>query len=261
MAENTITVKLVGADEDNGIVRFDDFREFCEKLARCLRKSEIMVPVQQPRIRYRIRSLESASATVTLEALPPQNGLDYRQEVLSLFGDTVAHLQGGEAVDPRLDRDAIEAFRGLISPLRRRTKEVWIGPSRLTAQYEANIERILGSSIPSVGSVSGVLERVNVHNKREFILYPPIPGYRIKCIFPDELFGQVREAIKGNVTVSGPMYFHQDKPFPDVVHVKEMELHSPDDSLPTLASLKGSAPDCSGGVDSIEYVRGVRDEQ
>lgn len=260
MSDNTITVRLVGADEDNGVVRFDDFREFCDHLAQCLRKSEAVVSSKRPRIPYRIRSLQSGSACVTLEALPPPNGQDHRKETLSLFRGTVASLQEGQAIDHRLDRDAIETYRRLISPLRANTKEVWIGQSQLTTQFEANIERILGTSVPSEGSVSGVLERVNVHNKREFVLYAPIPGYSIRCVFPDELFDQVRTAIKGHVTVWGKMYFRQDKPFPDMVHVKQMELHPPDDTLPTLGSLRGFAPDCSGGMESVEYVRGIRDE-
>jgi hypothetical protein len=261
MADNIITVRLVGADEDNGVVRFDDFREFCDNLARCLRKSESIVSTQQPRLHYRIRSLEGGSACVTLEALPPTNGPDHRQETLSLFRNTVVRLQQGQAVDTRLNTDAIESFRGLVSPLRRKTKEVWVDQSRLTTQFEANIEHILGSSVPSEGSVSGILERVNVHNKREFVLYPPIPGHSIKCVFPDELFDQVRAAIKGNVTVSGMMYFYQDKPFPDTVHVREMELHPPDDDLSTFGSLRGFAPNCSGSMESVEYVRSIRDEQ
>ena len=261
MADNTITVRLVGADEDNGVVRFEDFREFCDNLGRCLRKSESVVSTQQPRLHYRIRSLTGGSPCVTLEALPPTKGLDRRQETLALFRDTVVRLQHGQAVDTRLNRDAIESFRGLVSPLRHKTKEVWVGQSRLTTQFEANIEHLLGSSVPSEGSVSGVLEQVNVHNKCEFVLYPPIPGHRIKCVFPDELFDQVRAAIKGNVTVSGTMDFYQDKPFPDRVQVKKMELHPPDDDLPTFGSLRGFAPNCSGSMESVEYVRSIRDEQ
>jgi hypothetical protein len=68
-------------------------------------------------------------------------------------------------------------------------------------------------------------------------------------------------AIKRNITVSGTLYFHQDKPFPDKVLVKNMELHPDDNELPTLGSLRGIAPNCSGGMDSVDYVRSVRDEQ
>jgi len=257
--DKTLRVRLVGADEDNGVVRFDDFRAFCENLARCLRKVESIVGTESAPIEYRVVGLKTASASVTLEALPPSNGRDCRDEVLSLFRHTVSDLQAGSTVDPRFDRDALEAFRGLVRPLRR-SKEVWIEDSCLTSEYEATIERILGTSIPTDGAVSGLLESVNVHNRRQFVLYPPIPGHRIRCVFPEAMFDDVREAIKSNVTVWGTLYYQQDRAFPHMVHVTRMETHPPDRGLPTLRSLKGVAPDCTGGIESVDYVRSVRDE-
>ena len=62
MPTNTITVRLVGADEDNGIVRFDDFRAFCDNLSECLRKTEALVAAGRPHIRYRIASLHAGYA-------------------------------------------------------------------------------------------------------------------------------------------------------------------------------------------------------
>lgn len=260
MSAKTLKVRLVGNDEDDGIVRFDDFRNFCDNLAKCLRKSESLVSTKPASIGYRLASLETASASVTLEALPPMNGRDYRDEVLSLFRDTVSNLEGGMPVDPRVDRDALEAFRDLVTPLHRSTKEVWIENSRLTAHFEASIQRILGASIASEGAVSGILEGINVHNRTEFVLYPPIPGNRIRCSFPEELFDAVIHAIRRNVTVWGTLYHDKDKAFPHMVQVKRMETHPRDTDLPTLESLKGLAPGCTGGIESVAYVRSMRDD-
>jgi len=261
MSANQITVKLVGSDEDDGAVRFEDFLSFCDSLSKCLRRSETLVSSHAPRTRYKIADLGCGSATIALQAIPPVDGPDRREEVLSLFQDTVERLQAGRPPDRRVDRESLEAFRELISPLHRKTKEVWIGSSLLTVQYEVNIENILGSSVPCDGSVSGTLERVNVHDSSEFVLYPPIPGCRIKCAFPESMLGQVREAIKGNVTVWGKLYYQPDRPFPHQVHVDKMELHPPDDELPSLRDLKGIAPDCTGSLSSVEFVRAIRDQE
>jgi len=260
MRANTTTVKLVGSDEDNGIVQFEEFTDFCETVSRSLRKAESLVSGEPPRIRYRIAELGTASASITLEAVTPKQGHDHRKEVLHLFHESIRNLQAGQDLDPRVDYDALETFRNLAKPLRRRTKEVWVGPARLTTQFEANIEAILSKSIPSEGSVSGFLERVNVHDRYEFVLYPPIPGYRITCIFPESMLAQVRDAIKGNVTVLGSLHFQPDSPFPHRVHVAKMELHPLDTELPTLSELKGMAPDCTGGLSSVDFVRAIRDE-
>lgn len=261
MSANTLTVRLVGLDEDNGLVRFEDFTEFCENVAQCLRKAESIISDEPARIRYKIAGLQAASAAITLEAIPARNGRDLRGEMLKLFRNTVTQLQAGRRIDRRVDRETLEAFRKLIRPLHRRTKQVWVESACLTTQYEANIDRIVGSSIPSEGSVAGILEMVNVHNRNEFALYPPIPGYRIRCSFPESMLEQVCLAIKRNVTIWGTLYFEQERPFPHKVHVERMEVHPPDDDLPSLRELRGAAPDCTGALSAVEFVRGIRDEQ
>jgi hypothetical protein len=75
------------------------------------------------------------------------------------------------------------------------------------------------------------------------------------------MLGQVREAIKRNVTVWGKLDFEPENPFPHRVAVTRMELHPPDSELPTLAELKGMAPGCAGGLTSVDFVRALRDEQ
>ena len=83
----------------------------------------------------------------------------------------------------------------------------------------------------------------------------------MKCIFAEELLDQVRAAIKRNVTVWGTMVSQRDRPFPHLVHVTKMKLHSPDAALPSLSSLQGIAPGCIGDLDSVSFVRAIRDEQ
>ncbi len=255
-----ITVRLVGSDEDNGNVRFNDFRMFCDRIADCLRRAEAIVTNQAGRIRYRVVALQAGSAMMTLEAVAPKKGKDRRAEVVAFFRKTVGDLQVGTAVDARLTPDDLERFRDLRATLRK-TKEVWIEDGQLTSQYLANIERLLGSSIASEGFVTGFLERLNVHNRNEFVLYPPIAGAYVVCHFPSEMFEQVRAAIKRNVTVSGRLFYHPEKRFPEKVHVLTLEIHPPDEQLPKLRDLRGLLQGCTNGVTVVEFIRAIRDEQ
>jgi hypothetical protein len=197
---------------------------------------------------------------MTLEAIRPRKGPDRRVEVVEFFKKTVAELQVGTSVDSRLTPDDLRDFRGLFAHLRK-TKEVWIGQSQVTSQYVANIDKILGNSVRSEGAVSGLLERLNVHNRNEFALFPPVLGAQVVCSFPDEMFEQVRSGIKRNVTVSGTLFYHPDKPFPERVHVRELEIHPPDDELPKLGELRGLFAGSTNGVTAVEFVRALRDEQ
>lgn len=260
MPSPEIKVRLVGSDEDNGAVRFEDLRIFCDKMAICLRRSETVVAKRSGRIRYRVVELHAGSAAMTLEAIRPKNGADRRAEVVEFFKSTVADLQAGTSVDPRLTPDDLRGFRDLLGRLKR-TKEVWIGEGQLTSQYLANIDKILRSSIRSEGAVSGLLEKLNVHNRNEFVLFPPVLGAQVACTFPEELFEHVRAAIKRNVTVSGTLFYHPNKPFPELVHVRELEIHPPDEELPKLGELRGLFAGCTNGLSAVEFVRALRDEQ
>jgi hypothetical protein len=263
-ADVTVTVRLVGPDEEGGAVRFEDFRTFCDKMAECLRRSEETVTHQAGKIRYRLVDLHGGSAVMTLEAVAPKQSRttkpDRRADVLAFFKHTVAALEVSTNHDPKLTLDDLIAFRDLRARLRR-TKEVWVDQTQITFQYVANIDKILGAPIRSKGSVSGFLEGLNVHQKNEFILYPPIPGYRIVCSFPEEMFELVRSALKRNVTAIGTLFHHPDRPFPDRVHVDQLEVHPPNDQLPTLRDLGGSFSGCTGGRSAVDFVRALRNEQ
>lgn len=259
MADPTISARLVGADEDGGHVQYDDFLRFCGMMGVCLRRVESAVTGQDARIHYRIVGLRDSSAGIELAPIRLKKGTDYREAVQSLFLGTVMAIQTGGAIDPRLTPDVLECFRKLYKAPQK-TKEMWIGGKQITSRYLANIEEILKPSLSSEGSVTGVLERLNVHDKNEFVLYPPIWG-AIVCTFPEGLFEQVRSAIKRNVTVYGTLLYPPDKPYPAKVQVKSMEVHPPDDALSTLRELRGAFRDGLGGKSAVEFVRAIRDEQ
>lgn len=259
VTQSTIDARLVGPDEDGGLVQFHVFRHFCDLMSLCLNRAEAVVTAESGRIHYRIVSLQDSSAAIGLEAIRPKRGGDHRSEVVSLFKKTVRALQAGEAVDPRLTPGALRDFRRLYAELRH-TKEVWIDGKQITSRYVANIDEILKPAINSEGSVTGFLERLNVHNKNEFVLYPPL-WEAVICTFPEQMFEQVRAAIKRNVTVYGTLTHPQDKPYPAKVQVKSLEVHPPDDELPTLRELRGSFRGCTGGKSTSEFIRAIRDEQ
>jgi hypothetical protein len=259
VADPVINARLVGPDEDGGRVHFDDFCRFCDKMNLCLRRAEMVVTSQSSRIHYRIDRLQDGSAAFDLAPLRPRKGPDYRAAVVVFFNSTVVAFQRGEPADERLGMEGLREFRSLYSDMKR-TKEIWIAGERITSQYLANIDQKLRPAFTSEGFVTGVLERLNVHDKNEFILFPPEWG-AVTCVFPEDLFEQVRAAIKRNVTVSGTLAYPPDKPHPVKVHVKEMEVHPPDKDLPTLRQLRGLFRGGTGGKTALEFLKSIRDEQ
>ncbi len=263
MSGTEITVTMVGADESHGRVRFDDFFRFCETVFKCLRVSEQLVSGETAAIEYRISGLKYGSATVKLEAVQKigNKGDDRRSKVVTFFRTTVADLQKGK-VDPRIPPEGLGVFRELANPLKHGTKRVVIGRVSITTKFDKAIARILDENISSEGSVSGILERVNVHEDRnEFVIYPQDETTPITCSFPESLLDNVRKALKKNVTISGTQTYRPGCALPSRVHAKEIEIHPADSDLPSLHDVRALGKWDTGGLNSVEFLRAIRNEQ
>ncbi len=261
MSNPQLTFRIVGSDLDDGAVSFDDFVAFCGNVTRCLKSVEHVAVGATNHVRFRIADLEYGSALIALAPVPTSKGTrsDCRT-VTSLFRKTVSALGKGQAVDKRFRTDDLKRFRELASPLERHAKEVWVGRTKISGKFTENIDRLLDAGIPSKGEVAGRLERLDVHGRHQFELFPPLGG-KVTCEFEPKLLAKVLKAVTRQVNVVGTLKFANHEPYPQRVRVTAMELRPHDDELPTLASLRGLAPDCTDGDDSVSFVRAMRDEQ
>lgn len=120
--------------------------------------------------------------------------------------------------------------------------------------YAPNADKIMVQE----GSVTGLLQKLSVDARGEFMLLPPVPGYAITCHFPESMLPQALKAIEQNVTVHGAMHYYADQPFPTLVHATSLEIHPRDEDLPTLAALRGLAPGSTGDLSAVDFVRSLR---
>jgi len=257
-AKPSLTFKLEGADKDAGAVFFEDFRQFLDDVAACLDRVQRRVTDQK--VRHRIVDLKTASATVTIEALTRNGDQRAAHQIYDTFTRTIAALETSGKVDPRLKADDLKAFRRLAEPVLRGEKQVEVAGTTLSTRFVANIDEKLGKIVHSKGTVKGRLEKLNLHGRSEFTLYPPIGRHAVTCVFPEALFQTVRRAIQHSVTVSGLLTYRGDSPYPERVRVDSIEIHPSDDELPTLSSLRGLLPDATSGKTSVKFVEAIRDD-
>ena len=261
MANPQLTFRIVGSDLDDGAVSFDDFVVFCANVTKCLKSVEHVAVGATNHVRFRIADLKYGSASLTLVPVPTSKGRRSDcQSVTTLFRKTIAALGKGQAVDKRFRTDDLKRFRELALPLERHAKEVWVGRTKISGKFTENIDKLLDDGIPSRGEVAGRLERLDVHGRHQFELFPPLGG-KVTCEFEPKLLAKVLKAVTRQVNVVGTLKFVNQEPFPQRVQVSAMELRPHDEELPTLASLRGLAPDCTDGMESVTFVRAIRDEQ
>ena len=259
MNEQRVSVKLIGPDDDGGLVGLDSLAAMCRSLSKCLKCADTVVRPNATPLRFRVVELHASSAVICVEPKSPSGDCHESQTVVDFFKSTVASLQAGRVVDPRLTFDDLDAFRKLAMPLSRAAKEIWIGGLQITTRYVATIERIMGTAIPSIGQVSGRLDAIYAHGRSDFVLFP-IAGPSVTCTFHEDMFEQVRNALRRTVTVHGTLHFQPDQPFPSRVQATRIEVHPPNDKLPKLRDLRGVSKRCTGKLSSVDFVRAIRDE-
>jgi DNA-binding XRE family transcriptional regulator len=265
MAANELKLKLEGPTEMNGFVDFEDFAKFCEAIAKCLKRSAILTGISGGEISFRVTDLKCASTAVTVRAFQNKKNKsgknkDSRKEVLGFFRTTINGIEKGK-IDPSLSRQDLELFREISSPLQKNVRKVKIGNQNITSRFASNIDsKLIGEGITSVGSVSGMLERVNVHERSEFVLYQPVTNSQITCAFSESLLDDVRAALKSQVTAYGTLFFKQGELIPHRVAVVKLISHPSDDELPTLHDLRKLGGWDTGGKIAIDFIRDLREE-
>lgn len=259
-----IRIRMVGDDADGGLVRLEDFAHLCDALRKCLRSLESDITGSTPAVQYRIAELDCKSAAVGIDAVSPAKHPNRGPALARKFKNTVRHLQSNPSkVDPRIDVDTLEQFKKLYRPVTRsagpKERRLHVAGVALDARFIANIDKLIETPVRSLGSVSGQLERLNVHNSSEFYIWPPLHGAKVLCRFSEDLLPKVREGVKRHVTVWGMLYYQSDRPYPIRAEVRDIEVHPEESELPSLDDLFGIAAGSSG--ESVSSVRARRDER
>lgn len=257
--KNELKFRLISSEGE--LVSFEDFARLCSGVIDTLKGMESAVVGSTRHIRYKITGLEMGSACLNITPVPTDRGKTSEcREVTRLFRSTLRAIKKGHEVDARLGLDNLRSIEKMIKPLRNRSQEIWASNIKITKKFNTNLKQLIETEWPCIGEVRGYVERLDVHGKSKFDLFPALGG-KIVCTFEDDLFEDVRAAIKRHIVVEGMMHCRRDSAMPFRVEVKKITLLRREDELPTLRSLKGMAPKCTGNVESTAFVRALRDEQ
>ncbi len=261
-----IEFKLQGSDDDRGKVRIYEFKDFLDSVSTILKKIETSVSdSEKPSTYYRIINLKVGSATIGIEAVPYKKEEDYSASILDRFTEGVNIVQEGDVLPEWVDDELLENFKNLIKPLRKHVKSIEIKRNgqklAVTKQLEVNIEKVLEKHLYiNKGTITGYLDTLNVHKTDQFHIYPPIGPTKICCNFNEELLPKIKEGIKKYVNVLGTMHYRENEAFPFKIDAEDIEVYPPENELPTLESIKGMAPEVTGDLDPVDFVKKLREE-
>lgn len=103
--------------------------------------------------------------------------------------------------------------------------------------------------------LEGALETINVHGSSEFYIYDRMSGDPVRCFFEKHDVSEVVSLIERRVRVHGVAKFTRDH---DPVSMQVTKIEPVPEKVPSIRDLHDRKIDITGGRDSVEYVRKLR---
>lgn len=250
------------ATEPDGAVRAEDFLDFLRGMIDTMVAREREEAGRAYGV-YRIVRLAISSAAVGVEVETPTDAAITASSIVREIAEGVALYATSREFPASYGTDSRKALSSALRPLQRHVSSATLVTDdrevRITA---ADVERPpMAAPVAEmqIGSYSGFLDAVNVHRTPVFYLYPVAGPSSVRCVFDTSLLPKVSGALRSYVTVRGLLEYESGIPFPHRITVEDVKIHPALDEAPTLASLAGVAPNLTGGMGSVEFVRAQRD--
>lgn len=266
MAEKTLTVRLKGSRADDENVRLSDFvealaavRDVLTGIDHVLTKSEV------PSTDYKIVGLHRGSAEVVIEAIPIDGASDNTMTVLDKFFVGLEQIREGSAPQ-EFDSILLEKFGRLARGYKKNIREMVFMRNgshvAVGTTFQAQVTTIIGEDEISRGSISGMLERINLHlGANVFVIYPIVGPSKVACHFPPNLLENAIRSVNQYINVSGELRYKVRDKFPYAIEVDAIEPYPDEKELPTIFDLRGIAPNATGNLSPAQFIRKLRDAQ
>jgi hypothetical protein len=271
MATARISITLKGAPKDKGKVRLDVLVAKLIAIQRALCAIEGSTPNGESHggIYLRIQKIKySSPLTMTIDVTTVERDGKYSQSLVRTLKSDLISLSKGSDEAVRTPYERLDAYRELAEAGSQKAEAASIKTGRniirIDEPFRDMIDKILGD-VTAVekehGSVTGKLDVINLHGKKQFYIYPTLGATRLKCIFREDLRPKVKAALDQRVNVTGVLHYRKHDNYPFEVEVANIDVLPDDSTLPTFQSLRGIAPNITEGLTAAEYIRKLRDEE
>jgi hypothetical protein len=268
MADAFITIQLEGIPEDGGDVRLGEFIEELGAIRTALRLTErLLIQSDTQSVDYKIVNLSHSSpakVTIGITSREPVYR-DTPRKISRRFTSALQMVRRGHRYASRLDPRTLEAFQSITAPTKKHVSQITVTGERnqsvrIDQQFERSLARLLEGDESERDEIIGRVERVDIHNKNQFDIYPVIGSSRIRCSAPNRLQKEIRAAIGRTVAVDGWALYRKDSPFPYAMKVEDIGPPlEEDEDLPKMEDLRGIAPDATDGKKPEDFIRELRD--
>jgi hypothetical protein len=249
VAKRQLIVQIKGSPDSGGYPRLSDFLKQLDAIKVALKQTErLHSHTDDSLVDYRIVRLSMSSpATVVLEEIRAVNAprlpkIPITTKLVSAF----SQIESGRSIPPKArDLATLEAYRNVGAVLKGYTDSLTIATDdrevAVNQAFNTNIDKIIGPDQIIEGSMTGKLLAINLHNTTRFEIYPPAGPAKVACNFSNQMKPRVIAGLDRNVRVIGRLRYKHWAPYPHAITVEDIEIFPPNDTLPTLTSLRGLA--------------------
>lgn len=254
--------------DDRDTVRLATFADLTDRIAALLRELDRSGTADES-VDWVIVDLSIGSATVEVEGRPSNPVADISPLIVQQAIETLESAARGARLpdvptaawlQARAVADLLQANDVRLN-LKANGREVdldrWQMP--LAAVPEIETRRRVSEAVTSV---EGSLDTVFLHDPRDahFVIWDAVYGRQVRCDFAPEHLRIVKEALGERVRVNGRVQFDAIGRPERIVEIFSIRVLRPG-SGPAPSDLRGMAPDITGGLDSVEWVRRIRDAE
>jgi hypothetical protein len=256
---------MAGMHVDRGAVRLSELVGQLADIEFALRHTEEMIAKSKPALSYKVTAI-SYSSPLMLELEPETEDVERKK----LSQETVIQFTGGmrsilqkKELPPHFDAAISEAYAQIGRRVGKTISRLVISANgdsfTIPSSFQAETKAMLGAGLTAYGSIKGRMEAINLHKqKKEFRIYPHVGPDRVVCFFPHDLMESAIGAVNKYITVFGKLRYRARSEYPHEIDVDRIEIHPPDEELPSFLELKGIAPDMTGGLTSEDFIRKKR---
>lgn len=271
-AQDEISLQLGGPQRG---ISVEGFLRFFENAIAALRElDKESSPYGSETIQWEITEASSKSpitTTIRGRSLVGGNGR-HALEVIASFATGVGLLNHSNTRPPRFTKTALKHVKEMATIANRWLLTPVVQTESATVQVESTVAENADWAIKAAelekpyyreyGSLSGTLKAVNAvtRKKDHVILVDRLTGDKTLCyVRGQQLESKVREGWKQRVVITGDIFVDRKTRKPRRVKVHDIRILPDQSTLLPVDAL--TRIEITGGIESAEYVRGLRDDE
>lgn len=262
MSENVLTITIAGRDEDIDVRAFLSVVKNAVSILSDLDRTSV---ADSSRLNWVVTHVSKSSPLKMRMAGVERGGGSTYRGVVGKFLAGMRSLESGEHRPEDFTDTMMDRALNIVRPLNNSVASVVFSdedtePVAVTQHVAANVSRFrLPDTYAEFSELEGELGQISAHKAPyQFCIYDPLTDKGIPCVFDEEDFENVRDALKERIRVTGLVTYKRNTDSPTLVLVDDWLKLPKGDELVSIEQLHAADISLTHGRKSEEVIAELR---